>query len=170
IRRHPYCSFPKETNNTDAFVRLFRGVVKTGLAPTSFYEVPRGYQALKVNVAAAFLAELALRTRDGQSRFHLLPPSCPTLDQMVNWACAKYSIERLPYSKFLQRFGTALRELDSDQRELSMLPLLSYWKQPIKRSTTEVGQAGFQAKAVEYGLNPTAIKQAEFLEILSNLG
>ena len=165
----PGSEFALEVNSMDIFSRLFRTLLKTGLAPHSFSRKPREYQALGVDVAARFLAALALETRDGFARYHLLGSANPTLDQMVEWACLDHSIERLPYDRYYKQLSRELQALGGSERERTLFPLLDYWKRPAEASGPVASREQFEKKAREFGLAPSGLDEASFLRILESL-
>ncbi len=165
----PGREFSREVNRTDAFSRLFYTLLKTGLAPRSFYRKPRPYQALEVDFAASFLASLALQKAEGYARYHLLDSRCPSLDQMVDWACLSHSLDRLSYERFYQGLSRELKALPQKQRDLTLFPLLKYWSKPREASGTVVSHQRFEEKAKEFGLTPKGLDRVSFLRILDVL-
>ena len=165
----PGPEFALEINRTDIFSRLFRTLLKTGLAPHSFSRKPHRYQALPVDVAARFLAALALETRDGYARFHLLDSTNPTLDQMVEWVCRDRDIERLSYDLYYKQLSRDLQALGGSEREGTLFPVLDYWKRPTEGAVATTSCDQFEKKAREFGLSPRGLDEATFLRILESL-
>lgn len=135
----PSRRYPREFNPEDTFSRLFWGILKTGLAPRSFYSgrhPRRHYDGLPVDLVADFLSDLAWGRPQGRRIYHVSNSQWDdkiSLDQMVDWAEALGPITRLPYQKFFARFQEALERLPAEsQRARSPLSLLEHWRQPQK--------------------------------------
>jgi fatty acid CoA ligase FadD9 len=135
----PHREFPGEHNASDLFCRLFFGILRTGLAPRSFYRGSgaRHYDGLPVDVVAGFLAELAIQPVRGLQRFHVSNAHWDdgvSLDRMVDWVGKDVPIERCPYGTFLARFQRALQELGEHDKRRSPLSMIDHWHQPLEVS------------------------------------
>ncbi|MFJ4650076.1 thioester reductase domain-containing protein [Nocardia sp. NPDC088792] len=118
-------------NAADSFSRLLSSVLRTGLAPRSFYvSTDAGARPHYDGLPADFVAEAVseLITDSGYTTFHVANSHDDgvNLDSFVNWlSAAGHPITRIPdYREWLSRFEQSLRALPERQRQQSMLPLL----------------------------------------------
>lgn len=166
----PGSEFSGEFNPEDAFFRMFYGMLKTGLAPESFYRRPSPYQALRVDVAASAIAAVALEPSEALDVYHLVPGEAgPNLDQILDWAQQEFALERLPYPEFFSRFKAALETLAEPERRRSPAPILEHWRKPFGPPRVTVDSRRFQEVIQRYGLAAPEVGPAEILPSLRKL-
>ncbi len=131
-----------QLNVPDMFTRWIYSVVKTGLAPRSFYRAPADgrpvrahYDGLPVDFTAASIVALGEHAKGGYHTYHVLNPHDDgiSMDQFVEWMTeAGHPIQRLDdYADWVERFETALKGLPEKQRQQSFLPLLHQLRHPM---------------------------------------
>ncbi len=123
-----------QINVPDIFTRLLYSVIKTGLAPSSFYQntAVKGrsphYDGLPVDFVAHSVAYLADDLHDGVQVYHLVNQHDDgiSLDTFVEWIEEEgYAIERIAeYAEWYGRFEAKLRALPNEARQLSLLPVI----------------------------------------------
>ncbi|MFI1917106.1 thioester reductase domain-containing protein [Nocardia sp. NPDC020380] len=118
-------------NAADSFSRLFWSILRTGLAPQTFYgSTGAGTRPHYDGLPADFVAEAVseLITDSGYATFHAANSHDDgvNLDSFVDWLnAAGHPITRIPdYREWLARFEQSLRALPEPQRQQSILPLL----------------------------------------------
>ena len=127
-----------QINVPDTFTRLLYSLVRTGLAPSSFYSHNGDrahYDGLPVDVVALAITSLTLRhQRKMFATYHLVNPfdDGVSLDRMVDWLTEMgVPLTRIgSYGDWLSRFTAALNSLDKDDKRVSVLPLLDGFSQP----------------------------------------
>jgi fatty acid CoA ligase FadD9 len=136
----PHPVYAGQQNATDTFARLLHGLVRTQLAPSSFYDpaatVEPHYDGLPVNLVARFVGELALQpTTPEFTTYHVSNSNWSdgvSLDQIVSWAEESgYHFTRLPHPTWFARFRNALQQLPHDERRRSSLLLIHHWQTAI---------------------------------------
>ncbi|QZH59712.1 thioester reductase domain-containing protein [Mycolicibacterium farcinogenes] len=134
--------YPALLNLPDVVTRLVHSVVATGLAPASFYgDVAEHrdrahFDGLPVEFVAAAIAELTWRAHTSFETYHVVNhhEDGIGLDTYVDWLAADgHAIQRVaPYEAWLTRFTAALHALPKHQRHVSLLPLLSNYRTPMR--------------------------------------
>ncbi|RZT15897.1 fatty acid CoA ligase FadD9 [Mycobacterium sp. BK558] len=130
-----------QVNVPDMFTRLIYSLLVTGLAPESFYQRPQEggrsrahYDGLPVDFVAQSITVLGAGTTRGFRSYDVMNPHDDgvSLDVFVDWLIeAGHRIDRVDdYGQWLIRFETALRALPEEQRQHSVLPLLSAYSRP----------------------------------------
>lgn len=133
-----HSEFRGQINVPDTFTRLLYSLIRTGLAPSSFYthDGDRAhYDGLPADVVAQAIASLTHRDeRKTFATFHLVNPFDDgiSLDRMVHWLIEMgVPLIRIEsYGEWLHRFTAALNALDKDDKRPSVLPLLEGFSQP----------------------------------------
>ena len=127
-----------QLNVPDMFTRWVYSIVKTGLAPRSFYRgnVERAhYDGLPVDFTAASVVSLGEAAGRGFHTYHVVNPHDDgiSMDDFVDWIAATgHEVKRIDdYADWLQRFETALKLLPEKERQQSFLPLLHQLRQPM---------------------------------------
>jgi fatty acid CoA ligase FadD9 len=131
-----------QLNVPDMFTRWVYSIVKTGLAPRSFYRTSANghssrahYDGLPVDFTAASIVALGESRKTGFHTFHVVNPHDDgiSMDQFVDWiAESGHPVQRVDdYADWLARFETALRALPEKQRQQSFLPLLHQLRTPM---------------------------------------
>ncbi|MFV9650411.1 carboxylic acid reductase [Pseudomonas citrulli] len=160
ILAHSY--YQGQVNASDMFTRWLSSVVRTGLAPRSFYAQGAGephYDGLPVDFTAKAIAVLGAEARDGYQTYHVINPHEDgiSMDTFVDWAIsAGHPIQRIDqYDDWFARFETALRGLPEKQRQQSFLPLLHQLRQPMPRTAGAwVSATRFQRDVRKFGVGP----------------
>nr|WP_280411289.1 carboxylic acid reductase [Nocardia asiatica] len=130
-----------QLNVPDIFSRLLLSLIRTGIAPFSFYRTDAEgkrsrahYDGLPVDFTAAAITVLGAAAGTGFQSFDVLNPHDDgrSLDEFVDWLIAAgHRIERIAdYDEWFTRFETALRSLPERQRQASVLPLLHAYRRP----------------------------------------
>ena len=142
-----HSEYAGQVNVPDMFTRLIFSLLVTGIAPFSFYETDTQgarqaahYDGLPVDFVADAVTTLGLQTATAASdsgvyhSFDVMNPHHDgiSLDVFVDWLIAAgQDIRRIDdYHEWLGRFETALRALPETQRQHSVLPLLSAYRNP----------------------------------------
>jgi len=127
-----------QLNVPDMFTRWIFSIVRTGLAPRSFYRAPADrahYDGLPVDFTAASVVALGESTTRGFHTFHVVNPHDDgiSMDDFVEWIAASgQKVQRVEdYDDWFARFETALKALPEKQRHQSFLPLLHQLRQPM---------------------------------------
>jgi fatty acid CoA ligase FadD9 len=149
-----------QLNVPDMFTRLIYSLLLTGLAPGSFYQPsPEGgrsrahYDGLPVDFVAQSITTLGAGTRHGHRSYDVMNPHDDgvSLDVFVDWLIESgHRITRVDdYGQWLSRFETALRALPEEQRQHSVLPLLSAYSRPDTPVLGSLAPAGVFRDAVQ---------------------
>jgi fatty acid CoA ligase FadD9 len=128
-----------QVNHSDLLSRLLASVIRTGLAPRSFYV--RGGAArphldgLPVDFVAAALAALSSAGQDGHRTFQVSNPRWDdgvSLDTLMDWVeSAGYPLRRMEdHAAWFAAFGARLRQLPPEEGRRTALPILSRWAEP----------------------------------------
>ncbi|GGK32519.1 oxidoreductase [Nocardia camponoti] len=125
--------YPGQVNVPDLFTRLLLSVLRTGLAPRSFYRPGRAhYDGLPADFVATAIVELS--GAPGHRAYNVVNPhdDAISLDTFVDWLIeAGHPITRVDdYADWLARFETALRAMPEVQRAATVLPLLHAFRRP----------------------------------------
>ncbi|MFI1353009.1 carboxylic acid reductase [Streptomyces sp. NPDC020898] len=133
-----------QLNLPDVFTRLLFSLIRTGVAPASFYRTdgPEGpgragrahFDGLPVDFTAEAVNSLGVRDSHGYRTYNVVNPHDDgiSLDDFVTWLDeAGHPIRRVPdHGDWLVRFETVLRALPEQQRRHSLLPLLHAFSGP----------------------------------------
>ncbi|WP_078947927.1 carboxylic acid reductase [Streptomyces griseus] len=130
-----------QLNVPDVFTRLLFSLVRTGIAPTSFYRTEgltgsgqAHFDGLPVDFTAEAVNALGAQAARGYRTFNVVNPHDDgiSLDDFVTWLVeAGYPIRHLAdYDDWIVRFETAIRALPEQQRQHSLLPLLHAFRRP----------------------------------------
>jgi fatty acid CoA ligase FadD9 len=130
-----------QINVPDAFTRLVFSLIKTGIAPRSFYQTDgvgdrqrAHYPGLPADFVAESITTLGRHATGGFTSFDVMNPHDDgvSLDVFVDWLIdAGASIVRVDsYPDWFSRFETALKALPEGARQQSALPLLEVYRFP----------------------------------------
>lgn len=130
-----------QLNVPDAFTRLIFSVLKTGIAPASFYQTDADghrqrahYPGLPADFVAESITVLGRAARTGFTSFDVMNPHDDgiSLDVFVDWLVdAGHPIVRIDsHPDWFSRFQTALKSLPDRTRQQSALPLLEVYRVP----------------------------------------
>lgn len=141
----PPRSFIGQVNAGDFLTRLLHGVVRTGLAPRSFYAASASrphFDGLPADFVAHAVATIAGAPRAGYATFHVVnahEDDGVSLDTLVRWVrTAGYPVTLVDdHAAWLRAFGERLRALPPVEQQRSPLPILHQWEQPLR------GELGF---------------------------
>lgn len=121
-----------QINVPDTFTRLLYSLVRTGVAPSSFYTHDGGaahYDGLPVDTVAASIAALGHTKEGGFTTYHLVNPFDDGVspDRMVDWlAEGGVDLTRIDdHADWYRRFEAGLHALPESERRASILPLLA---------------------------------------------
>jgi fatty acid CoA ligase FadD9 len=149
-------------NPADAFARLLYGIVKTGVAPRSFYagnyRGARHYDSVPVDLAARAIVEISVSAAPGFRTYHVCQPDSNdgvSLDTFVNWteSCG-YKIERLDHGEWHAEFVRRLARLGSDERQRSPESIAFRWREPVRdgEGSPMLDATGFRSILARLGL------------------
>ncbi|MGN6337520.1 thioester reductase domain-containing protein, partial [Mycobacterium sp.] len=128
-------TYAGQLNLSDWFTQMVLGVVTTGIAPNSFYQLDADgnrqrahFDGLPVEFIAEAIATLGAQRINGFETYHVMNPHDDGigLDEYVDWVAeAGYPIHRIgDFEEWIQRFKTALRDLPDGQRPGTVQELL----------------------------------------------
>jgi len=128
-----------QLNVPDMFTRLLFSVVRTGIAPRSFYTGRTDeahYDGLPVDfISRAILAISAEAKEAGYSTFHVSNTHWDdgiSLDTFMDWIrSAGYPLDRIDdYHRWYRELSDRLARLDAEARDRSSLPILHQLEHP----------------------------------------
>lgn len=131
-----------QANESDMLTRLLYSIVRTGLAPQSFYgnrksgrrKVPH-YDGVPVDVLSKAIVGAPSQDHQDCRTYHALNylDDTVSLDRFVDWiASAGYSVNRIPnHQEWYERMETKLKALPEEERQLSALNILMAYQQPL---------------------------------------
>ncbi|ORA35964.1 non-ribosomal peptide synthetase [Mycobacterium aquaticum] len=137
-------TYAGQLNVSDTVTRMVLSIVATGLAPQSFYQLGDGgtrqrahFDGLPVDFVAEAIITLGWQVaRSASAQFetyHVMNPHDDGIgiDTYVDWLVeAGYPIERVAdFGEWLQRFEDGLRALPEQQRQNSVLQMLTVLRQ-----------------------------------------
>ncbi|MEE6165701.1 amino acid adenylation domain-containing protein [Mycolicibacterium sp. 120322] len=137
-------AYAGQLNVSDTVTRMVLSIVATGLAPESFYQLGDGgtrqrahFDGLPVDFVAEAIITLGWQVaRSASAQFetyHVMNPHDDGIgiDTYVDWLVeAGYPIERVAdFGEWLQRFEDGLRALPEQQRQSSVLQMLTVLRQ-----------------------------------------
>ncbi len=137
-------AYAGQLNVSDTVTRMVLSIVATGLAPESFYQLGDGgtrqrahFDGLPVDFVAEAIITLGWQVaRSASAQFetyHVMNPHDDGIgiDTYVDWLVeAGYPIERVAdFGEWLQRFEDGLRALPEQQRQNSVLQMLTVLRQ-----------------------------------------
>ncbi len=136
-----HSEYAGQVNVPDMFTRLIFSLLMTGIAPGSFYRLDAEgrrarahYDGLPADFVAESVTTLGAEIDSEYHSFDVMNPHDDgiSLDVFVDWLIdAGHDIRRIEdHDEWLGRFETALRALPDKQRQLSVLPLLSAYRNP----------------------------------------
>jgi fatty acid CoA ligase FadD9 len=144
----PHRHYRGQLNRTDLLTRLLAGVVRTGLAPRSFYAGATGapFDGLPVDFVAAAMVALSSAFQEGCATFQVSNApgdGGPSLDTLMDWVqSAGHPLRRIQdHGAWHRAFGAALQALPADQRRDSALPVLGHWAEPLPGWATGASDA-----------------------------
>lgn len=137
----PHRRYTGQYNETDMITRLLFSIVKTGLAPGSFYELdPSGdrqrahYDGLPVDFLAATMREIGSEPYSGFHSFNMVNTHDDgySLDSFADWVESRgYRVDRVAnHGEWLARFEGKLRNLGEQERQHSSIAILAHFAQP----------------------------------------
>ena len=140
-----------QINTSDMFTRMLFSIIRTGLAPYSFYQLqenggksPAHYDGTPVDIVAAVVAGVA-DNLNGEYRTYNIhnyhsDDGC-SLDAFVDWIeTAGYSLTRLDdHQDWVDRFSDKLRSLPDVEKQQSALEVMGAYSRPLKIHDDHVG-------------------------------
>ncbi|MFK7730001.1 MAG: thioester reductase domain-containing protein [Pseudomonadales bacterium] len=163
-------------NSDDMFTRLLYSVIKTGVAPKSFYEAnPDGsralvpYDGMPVNIVAASVVNGGQYFLDGATVFCIDNPFSDlanSLDAFVDWIIESgYDIQRLQaHEDWFSRFKRRMTALPEAEQKQSALALLKAFERPNSFVPFRGESSNFQALISKMGVAPSELQlDAEFM-------
>jgi fatty acid CoA ligase FadD9 len=151
-----------QINVPDMFIRLLFSLVRTGVAPASFYAAGRSegaarphYDGTPVDALARIIVKLALARGPAYRSFNLLNfhDDGVSLDTIVDWvASAGYPIEWIEdHTNWHRTFEARLRQLPEDQQRHSSLQILDALAQPYSSEKERAPTDRFRAALAAAG-------------------
>jgi fatty acid CoA ligase FadD9 len=147
-------------NAADTFARLVYGLVKTGIAPRSFYadeyRGERHYDGLPVDFVARAIAHGGTRADEGLHTYHACNSNWNdgvSMDTVVDWIqSAGHPIERVDYSTWYAEFVRRLARLSPDEHRRSPAAIASRWRDPARSGAPKLDARVFRAKLEQIGV------------------
>jgi fatty acid CoA ligase FadD9 len=135
----PHSQYVGEINTEDFFTRLIIGIIQTGIAPKSFYNVTNetGFKphldGLPVDFIADIIAKDSLIVGTGHATYHVANPSgneAVDLDVILNWIERfGYKLHKIDhYDDWYQAFIKRLKRLSNLQKRYSPLNIVHKWE------------------------------------------
>ena len=170
-------SMPGQINLDDAFTRILYSLIKTGVAPKSFYEPnPNGsralvpYAGLPVDIVAASVVDAGQYfSEDTTTVFcidNVYTDMKNSLDAFVDWIIeAGYDIQRLEaHGDWLSRFKRRLAALPDAEKKHSALALLKAYEHPHSFVPFRPESTNFQSLIDTMGVETAHMQlNAEFI-------
>ncbi len=158
----PHRELPEVVNRFDAFARLIFGIVKTGIAPASFfadgYAGPRRYDGLPVDLVAAAIARVVTTSGEAFETYHVCTPSSAggaSLDDLIRWVgTAGYPIAWLEHGEWYPEFVRRLALLGAEEKKYSPEAIAHRWRRPAQdaHATIELDTAAFHGVLAAEGV------------------
>ncbi|MFK8022196.1 MAG: thioester reductase domain-containing protein [Pseudomonadales bacterium] len=151
-------------NSDDMFTRLLYSVIKTGVAPRSFYEAnPDGsralvpYDGLPVNIVAASVVSGGQFFTEGATVFcidNAFSELSNSLDAFVDWIIdAGYDVQRLQaHEDWFSRFKRRMTALPEEEKKRSALALLKAFERPNSFVPFRGESSNFQSLISKMGI------------------
>ena len=136
----PHRRYRGQVNVPDLLTRLLVSVIRTGLAPASFYSGGRAARAhfdgLPVDFIASAMTALSSAWQEDHATYQVSNAHWSdgiSLDTLMDWVeTAGYPLDRIgDHAAWYQAFGARLRELPPDLLQHSSLPILDQWAKPL---------------------------------------
>jgi len=158
-------TYAGQLNVSDMFTRMVLGVLSTGLAPGSFYQLDAQgnrqrthFDGLPVKFVADAIATLGAQVENsslgGFQTYHVMNPHDDGIgvDEYIDWLIdAGYPIQRIAdFGEWLQRFENALRALPDRQRQQSVLRVLELFLRNSRHLLPLEPRCGSLAPAVRF--------------------
>ncbi len=165
-----HSEMPGQINTDDMFTRLLYSVIKTGVAPKSFYEAnPDGsrarvhYDGTPVNIVAASVVSAGNYYVEGATVFCIDNPYTDlenSLDAFVDWIIAAgYDIQRLEaHEDWFSRFKRRLTALPDAEKKQSALALLKAFERPHSFVPFRGESGNFQALISRLDIAPSELQ------------
>lgn len=176
----PHSSYVGQYNDTDMMTRLLYSVVKTGVAPVSFYERAEGggrnsahYDGLPVDFLAAVMRQIGARPHTGFHSFNMVNhhDDGVSLDSFVDWIASKgYPVARVDdHDDWMRRFESKLRNLPEQERQLSSLNILEHFAHPHPAAASPLMSDSFVAAVESLGLEIPQLTEAYIHKYLEGM-
>lgn len=162
----PHRIFKGQLNTADMFTRMIFSIIKTGLAPYSFYPLRENgtrtqghYDGTPVDIVAAVVAGVfdnsVNECRIYNVQNYHIDDGC-SFDTFVDWIeAAGYPISRIEdYQQWLERFKEALNGLPEEQRQHSALEILNAFTHPQPIPDNQVGSCRFKGLVKSLSIGP----------------
>ena len=162
-------TYPGQVNVADTVSRMVLSIVATGVAPESFYQLGADgvrqrahFDGLPVDFVAQAITALGWRVARSAApggsaefeTFHVMNPHDDGIgiDTYIDWLVeAGYPIERVPdFDEWLRRFDAGLRALPENQRQNSVLQMLTMLQQQAGELQAPEPTRGSYAPAVRF--------------------
>lgn len=160
----PHRRYQGQYNDTDMITRLLFSIVKTGLAPYSFYQRQAGqrarthYDGLPVDFLAATMREIGSEPFDGFHSFNMVNDHDDgySLDSFADWIeTAGYKVDRVDdHDEWLSRFEAKLRNLDEVDRQHSSIAILGHFAAPHVPEESRLDSKVFAARVRDLIVGP----------------
>lgn len=168
----PHSTYVGQYNETDMITRLLYSLIRTGLAPTSFYaqqgptERPRAhYDGLPVDFLAAVMQEIGAKPYTGFHTYNMVNhhDDGVSLDSFVDWVGTKgYNVSQLDdHGEWVRRFEDKLRNLPDNERQLSSLNILGHFAQPHSAASSPLSSDDFVAAVSGLRVGPEIPRLSE---------
>lgn len=161
----PHRNYSGQYNETDMITRLLFSLVKTGLAPKSFYALdangnrPRAhYDGLPVDFLAAMIREVGAEPYTGFQSFNMVNDHDDgySLDSFADWIeSAGYRVDHIAdHSAWAERFEGKLRNLSEEDRQNSSINILAHFAQPHEARESPLDSSDFAKRVKSLKVGP----------------
>ena len=161
----PHRDYAGQYNETDMVTRLLFSIVKSGLAPRSFYALDAGgkrprahYDGLPVDFLAATMVEIGAEPYTGFHSYNMVndhDDGC-SLDSFADWVeSAGYKVVRVDdHGAWHERFESKLRNLSQEDRQHSSINILAHFARPHDPAVTAHDSRDYAARVRALKVGP----------------
>ena len=179
----PHSRFTGQLNPSDMFIRLLFSVIRTGLAPVSFYRQPSPaersrahYEGLPVDFLASAIVQIGLSGRSGFRCFNTTSSHVDdgvSLDTLIDWIESAYQpLTRIAdYSAWAGKFRERLETLPPEERQQSSLPILAQIAVPQSPAPAPIRNDAFVAavRGIRAGPEVPGLSEAYLHKVLRDM-
>lgn len=178
----PHRRYAGQYNETDMITRLLFSLVKTGLAPRSFYELDADgrrqrthYDGQPVDFLAAVMREVSEKPYEGFHTYNMVNDHDDgySLDSFADWVeSAGYPVDRVEdHGDWHSRFEAKLRNLDEEERQHSSINILGHFAQPHAASESALDSSVYAqtVKSLEVGPDIPQLDEAYIHKYLADM-
>lgn len=157
-----HADYAGQINLDDMFSRLLFSVIKTGVAPQSFYKTNREtpakvpYDGIPVNVISESVTGVGQFYGSDYTVFNIenfLSHRSNNLDSFMDRIkAAGYPVEKLKHAEWLTRFEQKLKALPAEDKQQSALAILKAYEKPFSNWHFSLGHKNFRTLTEHLGV------------------